>query len=360
MAHIDASNSPIVVDRETDNKGKTSIKYLKERFEAIWERSTTFGWTEVNIFVRTGRGDEAETTGDYEVTLRPGEFYEAGVFEDGHGPLSTDPIRLAFIKVYCLWKKPEVRHFITDQNRSTGGTWHFHQVHTNVPTDIVTIGATRTAPFVDAAGIPHIKGADGGPTVPLMTSNNHLVEINPLYAGNRYFFVVVVTDNFGNWEAYQEEFTTLRRKITVEFPTIHIFNDGDPGSHGEGEFWFRVQKGPFNQPEVIQDFHLPEQDIDDWSETDRPYSVGFAHLGAFEIVEPRKESVGVISWGVEHDGFLEADEGASSLGVFLPIPAGRFVENVNNSTLKMDCPVSTTGDDFHYGVDVRWSVEYGV
>jgi len=24
----------------------------------------------------------------------------------------------------------------------------------------------------------------------------------------------------------------------------------------------------------------------------------------------------------------------------------------------MDCPVSTADDDFHYGVDVKWSVSY--
>jgi hypothetical protein len=359
MTQIKADISPIVVDKEAGKtSGTTTINYDKERREELWEKTNGANWLQINVHVRTGLGDEANFAGAYPITLKPGGTYEVSVFAAGHGPLSTDPILVTALKIFCLWKKPEVRNLITDQNRSTGGTWHRHQVGTSVPTNIVTIGVSRKAPQVDSNGIPHLQMPDGEPTAPLTTTNNHLVEIKPLFPGNHYFFAVVVADAFGNWDVKQEEFTCLRRKITVEFQTIHIFNDGDPSSYGEGEFWFRVHKGAFNQPKVIQDFHLPTQDIDDWSETDRPYPVGFAHVGSLEVVEPGEQNVGVSSWGIEHDGALDFDEGASSLGTFLPIPTGRFVENVSNNSLKMDCPTSTVDDDFHYGVDVRWSVEY--
>ncbi len=361
MAKITADKSPIVVDKEAgDTSGISTIKYLKEHREELWERTNGGSWFSRNVHILTGSGDEADFSGEYQITLKPGEFHEIAVFEEEHGPSSsTDPIMVTALKVFCLWKKPEVRDLITDQGRSTGGTWHRHAVATSVPTSIVTIGVSRKAPLIDPNGIPHLESADGEPTSPLTVSTNHIVEIKPLFAGNNYFFTVVVADAFGNWDVRQDEFTTLRRKITVEFPKIHIFNDGDPNSYGEGEFWFRIHKGRANQPEVIQDFHLPTQDIDDWSETDRPYSVGFAHVGQLEVVKPGKEDVGVASWAIEHDGPLEPDEGATSTTVYLPIPTGRFVEEVTNVFFKMDCPTSTTDDDFHYGVDVRWSVEYG-
>jgi hypothetical protein len=360
MAEIKADPNPIIVDREAgETSGTTKITYSKEALEELWERTNSGSWLEINVHVRTGIGDEADFHGVYEITLKPGGIYEVCVFRNGQGPLSTDPVLVTTIKVFCLLKKPEVRKLITDIDRGSGGTWHIHRMATNVPTDIVMIGVMREKPKIDSNGIPRLKDPDGVPTAPLTTTDNHRVEIKPLFPGNHYFFVVVVVDIFGNWEVNLEEFTTLRRKITVEFPTIHIFNDGDPRGVGAGEFWFGVYKGSSTQQEVIQEFHLPTQDIDDWNETDRPYSVGFAHVGVLEVVEPGKQDVRVASWGIEHDGVLEEDEYASNFGVLLPIPAGLFVETVINSFFKMDCPTSSAGDDFHYGVDVRWSVEYG-
>ena len=72
-----------------------------------------------------------------------------------------------------------------------------------------------------------------------------------------------------------------------------------------------------------------------------------------------QESVEVMSWGVEHDGFLESDEAAGLLkGIPLSLPSGSLVETVTNRPVFLDCPVATTGDDFHFGVDIRYSVEY--
>lgn len=360
MPRVLATPNPIVVDKEAgETQGTTTVSYEKERQQELWEQRSGGGWSQINVHVQTGLGDIADSQGHYPVTLKPGKVYEVCIFEENHGPRTTDPIRVACLKVFCLWKKPEERALITDQNTASGGTWHAHHVHTKVPTNIVTIGVSRVRPTLDGNGIPVLTSAEGAPTTPLTTSNDHFVEINPLLPGNHYFFLVLVTDSFGNWDFRQEELDTLRRKITVEFPTIHIFNDGDPFNDGEGEFWFRIYFGSPAQPVLVvdPDFHLPTQDIDDWGETDRPYSMGFAHAGPLEVVTPATSRVSVGSWGIEHDGIFESDEGAQSRDAVLPFPAGRFVETVTNSTFSMDCP-SSTGDDFHYGVDVRWSVAY--
>ena len=63
------------------------------------------------------------------------------------------------------------------------------------------------------------------------------------------------------------------------------------------------------------------------------------------------------AWATEHDGIFDSDEGAAG-DQYLPLPVGRGLETVSNRTLLMDCPISTTDDDFHYGVDVKWSVTY--
>jgi len=81
-------------------------------------------------------------------------------------------------------------------------------------------------------------------------------------------------------------------------------------------------------------------------------------VGQPQVVPPGQTRIAVSSWGVEEDGILEADEGAAGDQAIL-LPVGRFSETVAAPlTFTMDCPVSTAGDDFHYGVDVRWSVTY--
>ncbi len=355
MQSLKANPDIIVVDNGIGaNSGSALIKYEKERWQELWERPPASGWSKTNVHVLTGQGDIADTVGEYPVNLKPGDIYEVGIFEKNQGPINADPIPLTKLKVFCLWKKPKERDLIIHQNRGSGGTWHLHQIATKVPTNIVSIGVSQKSPFLDADGIPRLKYPEGAATAPFILTQNHLIEINPLLPGNHYFFIVVVTDSFGNWDMKQEEFDTLRRKLTVEFPTLHIYNDGDPNGVGEGEFWFTVYEGD----QIDRDFHLPTQDIDDWGETDRPYPVGFAYLGMPKSIEKRKEKVKVMSTGIEHDGILESDEGAGFNPVFLPIPSGRFVENVKNQMFLMDCPTSTVGDDFHYGVEVRFSVEY--
>jgi hypothetical protein len=106
-----------------------------------------------------------------------------------------------------------------------------------------------------------------------------------------------------------------------------------------------------------QDFYLPTRDIDDFSETGRPYSLGFAYVeNLFSSIPPDRTSIWVTSWAIEHDGPLEGDEGAEGR-MRLNFPDG-LNENVSGRTVRMDCPVSTTGDNFHYQIDVTFSVEY--
>ncbi len=187
MANVEAAPSPIIVDKAAgESSGMSTLKYEKYAEQQLWERRPGGPWSLINVHVRTGLGDKADLGGSFSITLKPGQGYELAVFEQGHGPATTDPLRIADVTVFCLWKKPEARGLITDQNRTFGGTWYWHQTHTSVPTSIVEIGVSRTPPVVDANGLPHLHSPDGVPTVPLtIGAVDHKVELRPLLPGQR-------------------------------------------------------------------------------------------------------------------------------------------------------------------------------
>jgi hypothetical protein len=363
MSSLEATVNPVVVDNTAsppETSRPTQIRYEKELSEELWViPAGSTGWVEANVHLLTGQGDEADSQGTYPITLTPGQVYRAGLFRQDQGPLSTDQLPRADLTVFALWKKPAPGGLIVSEDQYTGGTWHRHTVTTNVPTSIAIVGASRTPPDHDGDGIPVLLDPDGGLTSPPTTTSNHTLDLLPLVPGNHYFFTVMVVDAVGNWDVRESQFDTLRRKLTVKFPTIHIYNDGDSATVGEGEFWFRVSAGNDVRPlHSLEDFYRPESDIDDWSETDRPYPLGFAYVELEpQSIPPDRASIWVSSWAIEHDG-LDADEGAgSALGELLWLPAGP-TEKVTNRIFTMDCPTSTVDDDFHYGVDVNYSVEY--
>jgi hypothetical protein len=166
-----------------------------------------------------------------------------------------------------------------------------------------------------------------------------------LVPGHHYFFTAMVIDAAGNWEVMQREFDTLKRKLIVQFPKIVVFNDGDDMDYGGGEFWFRVAAGSSRANLLsLEEFHLPTMDIDDWSKTGRPYTVGFAYVEPEpQTVAPKRTGIWVASWAIEHDGIGEANEAAGLLeGQELFLPVGPS-EVVTNQSFMMDCPARSAG-----------------
>jgi hypothetical protein len=363
VARIDAKRNPIVVDRGAgETNGATTISYEKTSDEVLWIRPPGKGWDAPNLFVLTGTA-KADEAGVFAITLSPGDIFDIAIFRFGQTPIDEQIVQTraeAFLKLFCVSRVSE-RTLITDENQQTGGTFHVHQIATNVNTSVARIGASRSQIMLDANGMPLMAELDGGPRIPPGFGSNHLVELVPLLAGNHYFFAAMVVDLNGNWEVMLREFNTLARILTVSFDVLHIFNDGDESLHGEAEFWFRVhfQGGP-GQITVIEDFHRPEADIDDWSETDRPYtlSASFKHNGLSQRVHDGEEQVSVASWASEDDSPFGADGAGSAIGESLGVPAGKGVEVVSGRPFHLDCPPSTDGSSFHYGVDGTWSMTY--
>ena len=101
MTTLTATPAIVIIDVEVGQTANTtSIHYDKRREDEIWERVRGSAWSGPFFSKVTGLfGDE---TGDYTESLRPGDTYEVGIYENERGPTTTDPISLANLAVYGL------------------------------------------------------------------------------------------------------------------------------------------------------------------------------------------------------------------------------------------------------------------
>lgn len=357
MAALQASSNPIIIDLNSGVWGGSTIGYFKAPTDEIWHRFQGGPWQsdpDPTVAFDGLVSDFPDLEGSFPVLLRPGEIWEIAIFAQDHGPLA-DPILLARLTLFAIAKQPK-SNLITSEDWNTGGTWHSHTVSTNAPTHLVVATASRTPLAFNNDGYPFPGQSDGATVISPGLANSHTVTTMPLLPGTPYTYLMVVVNGNGRWDYRTRAVVTLRRRFTVQFKTLRIFNDGDEADYGEARFRCRVMfmNGP-GKPEIIEEFVRPEDDVDDWSETDRPYALGFAHVGDLRAVIDGQQRVWVSSFGNEDDWPLP-DEMAWSVDAALPFPVGPG-ENVPNAQFLLDCP-NVTDSDFHYGVDIQWSVNY--
>jgi hypothetical protein len=98
---------------------------------------------------------------------------------------------------------------------------------------------------------------------------------------------------------------------------------------------------------------------DFWRDVDDGDTVlaGFVRSGSLEVVDPRQPNIQVGSRATESDAPWGNDY-AQAIPTALPLPAGHD-EDVPNASLTLDAPPSSDGSEFHYSVEVAWSVSYG-
>lgn len=356
MASLKANRTIVVIRNDLgETFGTARITYDKDYSDEIWENRNNAGWVRVqDPSSLDPQSDSPEFGGTYKIKIEAGKSYQAGIFVANAGP--PDPQQKADIKIFGIFKDPQKKNLITGNWNEAGGTFVRQFIQTSEKTAIAAIGAKRSGFDVDSNGIPVFEGAEGVASFPTLQTG-HDMFLMPFLPGNDYELKAVVVDDFGNWDILTTDFRTQSRKFTVQFTTLHIYNDSDPGSHGEAEFKFMVMFGVTpGHTRMIQEFRLPEMDIDDWSKTDRPYPVGFAHVGDFVSVAEDERDVSVWSVGTEFDG-LDPDEGAWASIVDLGFPIG-LREQVDRRQFRLNATPSTKGSDFRYGVDVVWSVEY--
>ena len=352
----------VIVDVEGGETSKpTTIHYEKKPTDEIWERTGGSSWSGPSFSKGSGLTPGEAEVFDYTKLLKPGDTYEVGLYENGHGPRTRNPIPLVNLTVYCLRKKPENRDLIRDQNLTFGGTWSSHQVHTIVPTSILALAVSRTRPLMHPVlGIPLPVEPDGTlpQESPVTYVDDHRADFDTILPGNHYFYSVVVVDQFGNWDWNSasrtpdtREFDALKRRMDIKFTKVHILDDGGAFSGDEADFEFRVYTGSPRDPKIVEEFSHHEDEID----TGNEYSVGVAHVGLPVVVSRAEMDVRVHSEATESGG--TSDEHAKSRDETLPFPLGPSERVPIPRTFVMDC-FPNGGDSFHYNVSVEWSVDY--
>ncbi|MRG55284.1 hypothetical protein GF108_06765 [Phyllobacterium sp. SYP-B3895] len=363
MAELTPASKFIFVDPPGEREA--SINYKKDESEEAWE-NIGGGWIgPAKVYERVGTKD-AGVRGALTAKLTPGKIYQLCITRVGEGPLTERYEPQAFATVFCLRLKSSEKALVQEYALDFGGTWSWHKIVTLVKTYIAEAGVSRGSILFDGQGIPTFNPnlTEGSLEPKPLLITNHVMEFPGLLPGQNYFFAFLVMDPSGQWEVYQGKthpyfFTTLRRQLSVEFSTIHVYNDGDWATTGEA----RIQMGVIGATKPDPRYEWSNDELDDWGETDRPYALGYRYDGRPETVEREPpeslfEALRVDVWsnGKEND-FVLLDDLAMSGRQSLPLPIGRG-ESIANQTCLLDCPGAYAGDIFHYGIDVIWSVTY--
>jgi hypothetical protein len=195
----------------------------------------------------------------------------------------------------------------------------------------------------------------------------HVLEAATLLPGHEYFVTLRLSDRDGRWSLpATDPFATKRRTVTLGFPVIHLFNDGDNHGSGEAEFGVSVYRGEWDgQMRHVGGRQLADDDNPMTVTTGMPdFATGFAPLTIGpDRYRSHKDCVKVIVHGVEYDGIGESNEHAAnflhhdSLGA-IPMPTGRGKETVAlDGTWHTALPMAGS-DTFSFALFVWWQISY--
>ena len=270
---------------------------------------------------------------------------------------------LAHLTILALLAGDNRTGWVTDGNIDVGGTYYRRQVFTADFPTAMRMGVGEEAPFRDPdSGIWTLPGPFE--TFDAPADMNHILTAVDLLPGHHYFATILLIDAQGRWSSFAEEFTTLKRRVTVRFEHLEVINDSDPSGTGEAALDFQVLRGQ-NHPgglHLVASFHWEHGSISDKLQ-ERHYTLtpfNFVSVQGFEPVTRSDREVVVRVWGTEFDGIFDpgGDEGAASRDVPLATPSGPGMESVLDQATLVAVTPSTDGSDFECRVTVRHSVEY--
>jgi hypothetical protein len=253
MADMRADDNVIAV-ATIGGTGTTRVKYDGEGLRVhIYRRFAGLPWTKLNLIMETGattaeQAARAEITGRFTTpAVGAGQVLQYGLLlqdEDGLDPnapgFSLGRFR-ALVTIVAVLAGASQPGWIVDQNIGVGGTFYGRQVTTGarVTTMMMEVGENRPTP--DVTGIWRIPGPSR--TLFSAAATNHVLEAQGLLPGHRHFVTILLVDGAGQWSSLAEDFTTLRRKVTVSFKQLEVVNDGDPGGTSNGSLHFIVRQG---------------------------------------------------------------------------------------------------------------------
>ncbi|MCQ4191297.1 hypothetical protein [Methylocystis suflitae] len=276
------------------------------------------------------------------------EFAPVALSDHGRG---SQP---AIITIAGLLRDSGNQDWITDQGSLVGGTFFLRKIATGSERTFLKLQVGLNKPEYEAYGVPFFDK-------PVATLANpfaafHDVEAVPLAPGNSYFAVVRLSDAKGRWQVLPiEQFTTLQRKVSLEFPKLHVQNDGDPMNSSQAEFNIAVKEDDSD----VARFKYNNEDVDDTKPDKRNFDLPaeFHCVIGPKRVPPRGLPVTIEVWGTEFDGFLESDEKAWNADSNIKFPVGFAREKVSDETQVLGASPAP-GDNFAFTVTMKFSVEY--
>jgi hypothetical protein len=307
-----------------------------------------------------------------------GSLYQVCVFFAGQGNPSGNNC-LAKLDFPCLVRGAPTNMLsrcagVPQIDISAGGTFVSMAFATAVATMVrVQLGANLPNPF--AMGIPG-SFAPADVVASVVSDRAKLIHKMPtdgLMPGNKFFFVILAWDAAGSWDfiwnttgvaaATTPELVTLkRRQVSVRLAKLHVFDDSDALSDGEGEFKLVVmQAGTPQTTKFSSSF-----------ESGKPVIVPASmqvNIGP-EVVTPATNAVRVRVDGAEDDSLFGIDVGADDLastdisigatgGEPLGFPVGEGKEEVNAQLLALPSKMLTNDEDnLSFLVEIRYSVNY--
>jgi hypothetical protein len=199
------------------------------------------------------------------------------------------------------------------------------------------------------------------------TTDHHLEALD-LLPGHHYFATVLLIDNEGCWSSFEENFTTLRRRVTVTFTGLEVVNDVGDNAAGKAQLKFQILRGArySRDMEIEREFPYengnPSYKIDGRHINLEPLDL--THVMGPEKVMPqdRYVAIRVLGTGDDSNGGISSfgsDESASSYAWPLTLPTGTGKEQVINAReFAHAFPKEPPNHNFEFKVTVRYSVEY--
>jgi hypothetical protein len=229
----------------------TQIHYIADppARPRVWERFGLQNWSQVPLepprLIRSDSNDP-DIDGYFLTPMTGGGLYQVRLYSDpsidpnSQDPNNPEPRPDAAITIPFMLKSG-MAQLITSQDQNAGGTWYRKTVATNKPTYFF-LQVGNSPPFTDAEGTRRLFPVLGAGNQ--MLSAQHDLQLQPpLLAGNNFFALGLVVDETGKWQVFENTFVTKQRKVTLNFGTLNIINDGAVSGGNTAEFNIWVREG---------------------------------------------------------------------------------------------------------------------
>jgi hypothetical protein len=361
----------LVVDLEAGvNHVATTIEYTKAPEWIILHRFYGDDWIGVPLEI-VGLDDPTLSSGSFQtLPLKPGQIYEACIVPPDFDPDPDTPVHElivrydvddrgppAHVSVVALKKRPELRDFYSDGNSRPYGTYHERDVIATI--DVFARLSISRSPWVDTAdGILVLPGAEH--VVAEGPKQTFHFRVKDLLPGTQYYELLLLTDEFGNWQFLTDDITMKRRKVEAEVTELYIVWDSDDHSSGEASFSFYLHTGnpPLAKSNVIEYAHGELES----GEFALPLPTGTCVLGPHAVTPDTKRVFFYVYSREDDTGSVPADADDfawDSKELHVPVGPG---ENVPDGTdgmwVRWTYGDTSDMDGWNFDINFKYSITY--